>query len=45
MRNLDLPDQSWSVEDAEMPETPDPTADAGNDDDDQATTRSFHYGG
>jgi hypothetical protein len=43
MRNLDLPDQSWSVEDADTSETPDPTADAGNDDNDQS--RSFHYGG
>jgi hypothetical protein len=39
MRNLDLPDQSWSVNDAD---TSAAIADAGTDDD---VNRSFHYGG
>lgn len=37
MRNLDLPSQSWSVD-----ETPGLSADAGKDDSTQP--RSFHYG-
>jgi hypothetical protein len=35
MRNLDLPDQSWSAD-------PEPAINAGNDDN---QNRSFHYGG
>jgi hypothetical protein len=43
MRNLELPDQSWSADD--VPDTANDTRndDAGNDDDWQ--NRSFHYGG
>jgi len=34
MRKLDLPDQSWSIDDP--PDTPEPSDDTEN--------RSFHYG-
>jgi hypothetical protein len=38
MRNLDLPDQSWAVDD--IPDSPEPVRDS-----DDTDTRSFHYGG
>lgn len=38
MRNLELPSQSWHVEDAERSDTPETETD-------DSTYRSFHYAG
>lgn len=41
MRNLDLPDQSWSIDDsADSADSSEPRVDV-----DDTQNRSFHYGG